>query len=178
MFVFWLPVWSHSVDNTFIEKLDPENVGVAFGISVLLHLGTEIWVYFLSGSRHVWYLTSGFILQCWQQLHWKAEPQKCGCNIWNFVCISPNTWDISTSCLAAAMLDFWLPVWSHKIYNTPIGKLDPRNVDLAFGILFLPNLGAEIKLLPVWRPPCWISDFRFDRTALKTLPLKIWTLKI
>ena len=56
------------------------------------------------------------------------------------------------------MLDFWLPVWSYSVDNTSVGKLDPRNVDLAFGILLLANLGAEILLLPVWRrpfrPPC------------------------
>ena len=42
IFDFWLPVWSHSVDDNSIEKLDPENVGVAFGISRLTYLEPEI----------------------------------------------------------------------------------------------------------------------------------------
>jgi hypothetical protein len=37
-----LPVRSHSIETTTIELLDPENIGVAVGISFLSHLQAEI----------------------------------------------------------------------------------------------------------------------------------------
>ena len=41
---FRLPVWSDNIRNISIELRDPENMGVAFGISFLSHLQAEIWV--------------------------------------------------------------------------------------------------------------------------------------
>ena len=42
MLDLWLPVSSHSVGHNSIEKFDPENGGVAVGISFLSHLEVEI----------------------------------------------------------------------------------------------------------------------------------------
>ena len=42
MLDFQLPVWSHSIETTSIELLDPGNTGVAVGISFLSHLQAEI----------------------------------------------------------------------------------------------------------------------------------------
>ena len=65
MFDFLLPVSSHSVGNNSIEKLVPNNVGLAFRISFLPRLGAEIlelkYEYFRFGGRHVGFLTSGFV---------------------------------------------------------------------------------------------------------------------
>ena len=49
------------------------------------------------------------------------------------------------SCLAAAILDFQLPVASHSIHNSSVEQLDPK-VGVAAGISFLSGLGAEICL--------------------------------
>ena len=91
------------------------------------HCGIKPAVKNKDGGRHIWFLTYGLIPQYKQQLHWEAGPQQCGCSTWNFVSISPRSWDISTSC-------FW--------------------------------------------PPCWISDFRFHPTVMKTTPLKSLTPKM
>ena len=42
MLDFRLPVWSHSIETISIGLLDPENMGVAVGISFLSHLEAEI----------------------------------------------------------------------------------------------------------------------------------------
>ena len=42
MLDFRLPVWSHSIETTSVELLDPKNMGVAVGISFLSHLQAEI----------------------------------------------------------------------------------------------------------------------------------------
>jgi hypothetical protein len=42
MLDFLLPVWSHSIETISVELLDPENIGVAVGISLLSHLQAEI----------------------------------------------------------------------------------------------------------------------------------------
>ena len=39
---FRLPVWSHSIETTSVELLDPKNMGVAVGISFLSLLEAEI----------------------------------------------------------------------------------------------------------------------------------------
>ena len=39
-----LPVWSHSIPMSSNGKLDPENIGVAVGISLISCLGAEIYV--------------------------------------------------------------------------------------------------------------------------------------
>ena len=54
---------------------------------------------------------------------------------------------------------FWifpLPVWSHSILMSPIGKLDPENIGIAVGISLTSCLGTEIHAFEVWRPPSWI----------------------
>jgi hypothetical protein len=42
MLDFRLQVWLHSIKTISIELLDPENTGVAVGISFLSHLQAEI----------------------------------------------------------------------------------------------------------------------------------------
>ena len=54
---------------------------------------------------------------------------------------------------------FPLPVWSHSILMSPIGKLDPENIGMAVGISLTSCLEAEIHAFEVWRPPSWIFPF-------------------
>ena len=48
--------------------------------------------------------------------------------------------DISTSGLAAAMLDFKLPMWYDSIVSSSIGLLYPENIGIAVEITFLSCL--------------------------------------
>ena len=50
----------------------------------------------------------------------------------------------STSDLAAAILEFRLPVMSGRIRNSPIEMLDLENVGVAVGIALLSSLQAEL----------------------------------
>ena len=63
---------------------------------------------------------------------------------------------MGTSGLEAAILDFPLPVRTCNVLDCSIGLLDLKNMDIAFEIVFLSCRQAEIRVLPVWRPPSWI----------------------
>ena len=51
---------------------------------------------------------------------------------------------MNTSCLAAAILDFPLPVAFGSVGNRTIELADPENVGVAVEIFFLSHLEAEI----------------------------------
>ena len=128
MFDFWLPVSSHRLDNKSIATLDPNNMGIAFGISFLPHLGADILElkckYIRFGGRHIWFLTSGFIPQCWHQLHWKAWPRKWGHRRRNFL----RRWYTSEVTLAG-MMDF-VKILLFPVSGRHIGFLDRTRLDL------------------------------------------------
>ena len=46
----------------------------------------------------------------------------------------------------AAILDFWLPVWSGSFHIDFFELLDPKNMGVAVEILLLARLEAEIHL--------------------------------
>jgi hypothetical protein len=72
---------------------------------------------------------------------------------WNHVPIVFNSTYISTSGLAADILDFLIPVWSDNLPSGSDGLRDPETIGVAVEIAFLTGLQAEIfKVLPVWRP--------------------------
>ena len=50
---------------------------------------------------------------------------------------------------------FALPVWSHSLLVSLIGKLDPENIGIAVEISLICCLGAEIFAFEVWRPSSW-----------------------
>ena len=54
---------------------------------------------------------------------------------------------------------FPLPVWSHSIFMSTNGMLDPEKTGIAVGISLISCLGAEIKAFEVERPPSWIFPF-------------------
>jgi hypothetical protein len=53
----------------------------------------------------------------------------------------------------AAILRFWLPVWSGSYHNASIGLLDPENMGVAVEILLLAGLEPEIHLGGNSTPP-------------------------
>jgi len=68
---------------------------------------------------------------------WIAGPQKYRFSRWNCVDIMCTSRDMSTSGLAAAILDLSLPVRSDSIVGITVGLLDPENIGLAVGIAML-----------------------------------------
>ena len=76
---------------------------------------------------------------------------------------------MDTSCLACAMLDFQFPVSYDKVDNGSIRILDPTNVKLAIGILFLSCLEAESLVLPVLSSLYLIFHFRVH-LSMSALP--------
>ena len=48
---------------------------------------------------------------------------------------------------------FTLPVWSHSLLMSLIGKVDPENIGIAVGISLISCLEAEIHAFDVLRPP-------------------------
>ena len=69
--------------------------------------------------------------------------------------------EICVYLVAAAILDYPLPVWSNSVTTSPIGKTGLQNLDIAIEMLFLCALQAEIKVLPILRTPSCSSHFRF-----------------
>ena len=65
---------------------------------------------------------------------------------------------------------FPLPVRSHSLLVSLIGKLDPENIGMAVGISLISCLGAEIHGFEVWRQPSWICPlpvrFRYVNVLL------------
>ena len=84
----------------------------------------------------------------------------------------------SISCLGAekhAIKVYWPPswnfpvtVWSHSLLVSLIGKRDPENIGMAFGISVISGLRAEIHAFEVCRPPSWIFP----------LPVKLHSIPI
>ena len=60
---------------------------------------------------------------------------------------------MGSSGLAAAILDFRLPVTSDGVCNSAIVFLDPENMGVAVGIILLSCLQAEIYLGGGFTPP-------------------------
>jgi len=55
-------------------------------------------------------------------------------------------WDTCNYIISAAIMDFWLSVSSGSVTDSTIQTFDPENMGVIIGILFLPNLDAEIPL--------------------------------
>ena len=58
---------------------------------------------------------------------------------------------------------FPLPVPSHSLLMSLVGKPDPENIGIAVGISLISCVEAEIHEAEVWRPPSWI------------FPLPVWS---
>ena len=112
-------------------------------ISLLSRRQVKIQV-FQVYSRHLVFSISSLVVQYSLQSPWIAWPGKCRCSRWDFISISPTSWDINSSGLEAAILYFSLPVWLYSILLSSVGMLDPENVGLAVEISFLSYLQAEI----------------------------------
>ena len=55
----------------------------------------------------------------------------------------------------------FFPLWFYSVCTSPIGMLDPINIELAVGTAYLSSLGAEIHAFQCYRPPSRIFHFRF-----------------
>jgi hypothetical protein len=66
---------------------------------------------------------------------------------WYGVSIKSRSWNISNSCLTAAVLNLRLPVTSDSIVDGGIEFPDPENMGTAFEIMFLCVMDAEIRLV-------------------------------
>ena len=55
--------------------------------------------------------------------------------------------------MSAAILDLWLPVSSGSVTDSTIEKIDPENMGVAVGIMFVASLEAEIHLEDSFTPP-------------------------
>ena len=169
---FLLRVWSHSLLVSLIGKLDPENIGIAVGISLMSCLEAEIhafevlrspsWIFPLPIRSHSILMSPNGML----------DPKNMGVAV-----------EISSiSCLGAekhAINVYWPPSWifplpvrSHSILISSSRMLDHKNVGLAVGIpvmsCWLPCLKAEIHAIEVCRPPSWILP----------LPVKLHSIPI
>ena len=65
--IFPLPVWSHSLLVSLIGKLDPENIGMAVGISLISCLGGR-YMHLKFGGRHLEF----FFFRFGHESQWKA----------------------------------------------------------------------------------------------------------
>jgi len=56
------------------------------------------------------------------------NPKKHRFSCWNRILMKSTSWDISTSILVAAILDFQPPFWWNIILSRSVGSLDPKNM--------------------------------------------------
>ena len=82
--IFSLPVWSHSLVVSLIEKLDHENIGMAVGISLISCLGAEIHAFEILEAAILNFSTSGSVAQYSRKSQWNAGPQKRRFSCWYF----------------------------------------------------------------------------------------------
>ena len=82
-----------------------------------------------------------------------AWPRKHGYSHWNSVPMLSTGWDMGTSGLKEAILDFILPVRSYHNTDSPIGLLDLKNTVITVWVSFLSCLQAHIEVFPVLMPP-------------------------
>ena len=93
--------------------------------------------------------------------------------------MAATSWDTSTSGLMAAILNLTLPVQLYSTLFSPVWLPVPQNMGLALGISLLSCSQADLQVLPVWRSPSCILDFRlYAVVSLMTGALGCWTTKI
>ena len=93
----------------------------------------------------------------------------------------------SISCLGAekhAIKVYWppswifpLPVWSHSLLVSLIGKLDPENIGMAVRISLISCLGAEIQAFEVVWPSSWIFPLPVRSHSIPISPSGMLDLK-
>ena len=63
--------------------------------------------------------------------------------------------------LQATIFYFCLTLWSNRVLISPFVLLDSENIGIAIVIWLLSCILAEIRATAFWKPPFWISYFRF-----------------
>jgi len=61
-----------------------------------------------------------------------------------------SSWDIGTSGLQVAIMNFQLPVRSHIISSSPIGLLDPKNIGITVRIVLAPQPSHLARRSQLW----------------------------
>ena len=127
---------SGSIPNSLSVLPDSKNIGIAVGIvfpscsrgeiSILPIWMPPSWIsYFRLGHA----MSLIVLLDSWTSKHRYS--------LWKCVAIMSTVWDMGTSSLEAAILDFPLPVRTCNVLDRSIGLLDLKNIDVAFEIVFL-----------------------------------------
>ena len=128
---FSLPVWSYSILTSPYGKLDPENIGIAIGISLTSRLGAEIhalevkrppsWIFPLSVLSHSIRISPSGMLDLKNvRFALKFRLYLVCCPVWkrrytHLKFFWPPSWI------------FPLPVESHSIHIHPNGEMDPKS---------------------------------------------------
>jgi hypothetical protein len=85
---------------------------------------------------------------------------------------TPETQDSNTSGLAAAIFRFRCRTLSAGVGLEFIGLADIENLEIAFQISRLSITERQIQVLPVWRPPSFVSGVgRCRRVSALSLPV-------
>ena len=113
-------------------------------------------------GRHLVFRASGCRGHCLQQYFWRAWMISHGFSTKICVSMCYTIGDSGVTVLLhfeAAILDFWLPVWSESFHTDSFGLLDPKNMGVAVEILLLACLEPEIHLGGKFTPPPWVLTF-------------------
>jgi hypothetical protein len=88
-------------------------------------------------------------------------------NILNFVSVYDRMRDASTSGLTAAIFRFWCRTTSMGVGLEFIDQADIENLEIAFRISLLSIIEREVRVLPVFRPPSFVSGVGRCRDVIK-----------
>jgi len=72
----------------------------------------------------------------------------------------------------AAIFDFPPVRTSDSLRGSFVVSPDLENMDIAVGISLLSCIVTELRLIPFFQTPSWISVFRFHPTVFLMVPLK------
>jgi len=92
IFDFSLIRTSDSLRSSLVVSLDLKNMTIAVGILLLSCIETELRLISFFFSRHLGFLTSGFIRQWFWWCHWKVYPRKHRVRHPNCVFITSDSW--------------------------------------------------------------------------------------
>ena len=165
---------SGDLRSKLVVQPDPENMSISVGISLLSR-----YVYELRYMLFPLYFRLMAAIFDFRHTQTSAvSPLVSPC------CRTPKTWVhklelCSNHAYKAIIYGYFqfggchfgipLPFRSCNVLDCPSGQLDFKNIDIAFKMMILSCLQADIWVHPVWRPPSWICHFRF---------LPVWSCNI
>ena len=128
---------SGNLRSSLVVLPDPENMGIAVGISLLSIVYTSWYTRYVISTSGYWppsliYESTHtdieqyfhlFLLVVWPPNTWYGR--------WTFVAVMYISWDTHRYIISATILDFWLPVSSGSVTDSTIWKYDPKNIEVA-----------------------------------------------